>query len=226
MTTDSQLFRLSPETRSGHQRTLAEHVAADLHAAILRREFPGGSALRINDLAERFETSAMPVREALRRLAGLGLVEILPHRGARVLELSVEDLEDTYRVRRALEPLALHDAATRITETQLFEAAAALERHENHLDAGDVESARQAHTDFHFLLYRAAGSPWLLRAIEPVWQNSERYRFASGDTDRVRSHGEHEELLTTCRAHKPEAAHEAMERHLNGALARLRSSMA
>lgn len=213
---------------SQNPRTLADRVVGELHLAILQGEFDGGSHLRITELAERFDTSAMPVREALRRLAGLGLVEILPHRGARVLELSVDDLEDTYRTRVALETLAITDAAARFTSEQQTAATAALAEHERLLEVGDVEAARHAHTRFHFLLYEASGSRWLLRAIEPVWQNSERYRFASGgdETSRARSHTEHLKLLEACAEHDVEAARSAMAQHLSGAHSRMRAHMA
>src|SRR4051794_30652230 len=101
--TNHDLFELSPENGSGLQRTMADRVTVEIHRLIIMGDIEPGSALPIRDLADRFGTSAMPVREALRRLGALGLVEIAPHRGARVAEVSIEDLEDTYRVRLLLE---------------------------------------------------------------------------------------------------------------------------
>src|SRR5438093_22182 len=75
---------------------------------------PGGR-LRIEDLAELLEMSPMPIREALRRLDSAGLVEHVPHRGARVAELSLPDLREVYEARLALEPLAVQQAAVRFT---------------------------------------------------------------------------------------------------------------
>ncbi|MPV36908.1 GntR family transcriptional regulator [Georgenia subflava] len=226
MSTSSQLFDLA-EAGTGIQRTLAERVAVELHRAILRGDFEAGAWLRIQEIAEHYETSAMPVREALRRLGALGLVEVVPHRGARVAELSVADLEDTYATRLALEPIVVAAAARRFTSGQAAEAGRALDRHEELLDAREIDAARAAHTEFHFLLYRASGSRWLLRAIDPVWQNSERYRFAAPrDRDaQERSHAEHSEILRACVEHDPEAAAEAMMRHLNGAMERMRHAM-
>jgi DNA-binding GntR family transcriptional regulator len=223
----SAMFQLSPESTTGVQRTMAEQVASELHRLILRGTLPAGSHLRIQELAERFETSSMPVREALRKLAALGLVDLVPHRGARVCELSVEDLEDTYRARLALEPLVVASAAESFTEDQARAAEDALTRHEAHLAAGENDAARRAHTEFHFLLYQAAGSRWLLRAIEPGWQNSERYRFSRVHADAYndRSHQEHVELLHACRAQDPARAQEAMRVHLQGAMSRMRAAM-
>ncbi|WP_127125528.1 GntR family transcriptional regulator [Georgenia sp. SYP-B2076] len=222
---DHDLFELSPDSTAGIQRTMADRVTVEIHRLIIMGEIEPGSALPIRDLADRFGTSAMPVREALRRLGGLGLVEITPHRGARVAEISVEDLEDTYRVRLVLEPLAVASAAEVVDEAQLERAADALARHNAAMDAGDLDRARTAHTEFHFLLYQGAGSRWLQRAIEPVWQNSDRYRFAAPGGEKDRSRAEHTEILEACRAHDPAAAEGAMRRHLEGALGRIRTAM-
>ena len=90
----------------GPYRTMAESVAAEIHRLILTGVYAPGEALRIQDLAERFQTSSMPVREALRQLSATGIVDVAPHRGARVARISVEDLDDTFAVRLALEPMA------------------------------------------------------------------------------------------------------------------------
>ncbi|KAA9085442.1 GntR family transcriptional regulator [Microbacterium radiodurans] len=223
----SLAFELTPSPSALGHRTLADNVAEALHQAILRGEYPAGTWLRIQDLAATFETSSMPVREALRRVAALGLVEVVPHRGARVVELSVADLEDTYRTRRVIEGALVGEAAREFTAETEAAAAAALEEHERLIDAGSVEAARQAHTAFHFAIYRASQSRWLLRSLEPVWQNSERYRFASpADTSaRSRSHQEHTEILQACADRDADRARHAIELHLDGAVRRIRGAM-
>ncbi|MFD1504865.1 GntR family transcriptional regulator [Georgenia yuyongxinii] len=220
-------YELSPDRVAGMHDTLSDRVTAELHRLILIGELPAGSPLPIQSLAERFSTSAMPVREALRRLASLGLVDIAAHRGARVRDLTVADLEDTYRMRLTLEPLAVSLAAERSEESVAQLAEDALDRHEQHLGAGALEDARRAHTDFHFSLYRGSGSRWLVRAIEPVWQNSERYRFSAhrGDSDPHRSHAEHMHILKAYRASDAVAAELAMREHLQGAMTRMQAAI-
>lgn len=207
-------------------RTLADTAASELHRMILSGELPAGSPLRLTDLAAQLEMSPMPVRDAMRRMEALGLVEIIPHKGARVRELTEDDLRDTYEVRVELESLATARAALRITPEALERAAEALERHQRLLEAGDVDSARKAHTDFHFGIYHASGSLWLPRAIEPVWQNSERYRFAVPDAERRRlSHLEHRAILDACAAHDPDAAAAALRAHLESTVDRIIAAM-
>src|SRR5215207_6090825 len=161
-------LELTPDGRSG-RRTLAEEAAAEVHELILSGELPSGTALRLEELAKRLDMSQMPIREGLRRMQALGLVEIVPHKGAWVREL-------------ALESLAVRAAATRFSEADATLARTALAEHVRLSKVGDIIASRQAHTEFHFAIYRAGGSRWLPRAIEPVWQNSERYRFGSRQT--------------------------------------------
>lgn len=219
-------FRLSPQGGT-RQRTLAETAAAELHKMIMSGELAAGTHLRLVELAAALDMSAMPIREGLRRLEALGLVEIIPHRGAWVREVSLEDLDDTHATRLALETLAIRMAAERFTAEDADAAGEALREHVRLSGADDPIPARQAHTAFHFALYRACGSRWLPRAIEPVWENSERYRFATRSTpagrDRIRA--EHQAILQACVAHDPEAAAAALTTHLENAARRIRESM-
>jgi DNA-binding GntR family transcriptional regulator len=207
-------MRLSdPEAAPGH-RTLAEKAFETLHRAIVTGRLRPGERLPIIELADVLEMSAMPIREAVRRLDAEGLVENIPHRGARVTELSLEDLAEVYEARLALEPLALRRAAERFTPEH---ARVARERLEVLSAMPDDNSGvtSDAHTAFHFALYAAADSSWLLRLIRPLWETSERYCLAMPSVRRLASRGhEHEELLAACVAREPARAALALHEHL------------
>lgn len=209
------------------QRTLADSATSALHDAILTGELAAGASLRLGELAEALGMSMMPVREALRRLAAIGLVEIVPHKGAWVRELTVDDAQDTLDTRIALETLAIQRAAAQFTEQHAETAAAALQRHVTAAKRGDNVAARLAHTEFHFTIYQASGSTWLVRALEPVWQNSERYRFAGPRRSSLpASTREHQAILDACTAHDPARAAEALETHLRRSHERIVKNMA
>ena len=220
-------LELLPGGGKGGRRTLAEHAAAELHQLILSGELPSGTPLRLVELASRLEMSQMPVREGLRRLEALGLVEIIPHRGAWVRDLSLADLRDTHETRLALESLAVRAAAARFDHQDFEKAAAALAEHLRLSVAQDSAGAREAHADFHFAIYRASGSEWLPRASEPMWQNSERYRFGSRPTAFLieRNRQEHQAILDACVARNPDAAEQALRNHLAGAFERITETM-
>lgn len=197
-------------------RTLAESAFRRLQEAILNGELPPGARLRIEDLAAALDMSPMPVREALRRLDALGLIQHVPHRGARVAELSIDDLRDTYEARLALETLAIRRAATRFGDADAKAAASALAKFVRAHQHDDLAAARAAHTQFHFGLYSASGYNWVNRLIGSLWENSERYRIASLPgrgrlEDRQR---EHERILEACIAHDAQRAARELHNHL------------
>ena len=205
-----------PRPPAGH-RTLAEKAYLWLHQAIIDGEISPGERLPIEELADALEMSPMPIREALRRLDAAGLVEHVPHRGARVRELTLDDLREVYEARLALEPLAVVHAAERFTDEDAARARDALGRHVAAYRHGTPVEALATHTEFHFALYEAARSRWLLRLITPIWESSERYRLAVArrpGTPLAERREEHERILAACVAHEPERAAGTLRLHL------------
>lgn len=199
-------------------RTVAEDAYAILHEAICTGRLAPGQRLPTQDLAVAMGMSAMPVREALRRLHADGLVENIPHRGGSVTRLSLDDLAQIYEARLALEPLAIRRAAARFSDEDGEHAAAALLALERQVDQdNDDISAWAAHTAFHFALYKPSGSDWLIRLITPLWESSERYRLASSAKRSIgRRSLEHRRILDACLSHDPDGAAQALHGHLIG----------
>ncbi len=166
---------LKPPSR----KTAADEAERALFQGITSGAIPPGAPLRLQDLADRLDMSMMPIREAIRRLQGLGLVEVVPHKGAWVRPLTLQDLRDTYFTRIHLESLAVQAAASRMEPEAAGRARAALAESQAAEKRGDPMTARAAHERFHFELYEASGSVWLVHSIWPVWRNSERYRVES-----------------------------------------------
>jgi DNA-binding GntR family transcriptional regulator len=212
---ESHLAVLSAgEGNSGGHRTLAEKAFETLHTAIITGRLRPGTRLPIEELAQRLEMSPMPIREAVRRLDAAGLVENIPHRGARVSELSVDDLAEVYEARIALEVLAIRRAAERFTRRHAAHARTCLHQLEQVTDVVSAEFAA-AHARFHFALYEAAGSAWLLRLIRPVWETSERYCLDDPQALQLEARsGEHLQILQHCEAGDPMLAARALHEHL------------
>ena len=195
---------------------MAEAALERLREAIIMGELTPGTPLRLEDLARSLGMSISPIREAVRQLEALGLAEHVPHHVAKVMGLDVEELRELFSIRLALESMALRRAA------ELFDAADE-EAARAHLTAcdearhrGDTRAGVRAHTAYHFALYDAARSSWLLRLIRPAWDSCERYRPVLLTAGAV--HDRHEELdvelLEACTAHEPDRAAAALREHL------------
>jgi DNA-binding GntR family transcriptional regulator len=196
---------------------MAEFALEQLREAIILGELSAGTPLRLDELARSLGMSISPIREAVRQLEALGLAKHVPHQGARVLDFDVDDLRDLFQVRLALESLAVRRAAERFTDEDAENARAALERFDEMAAAGDVRGTMRAHTDFHFTLYEASQSQWLVALIRPAWDRSERFRPAlltskTGPQERHRRFDD--QLLAACARHDPDAAGQALHDHL------------
>src|SRR3982075_1512968 len=109
-------LRQPPAEGRIRHRTMAEFALEQLREAIILGELPAGTPLRLEDLARQLGMSISPIREAVRQLEALGLAEHVPHHGAKVMPLDVEELRELFAVRLALEGMAVRRAA------ELFQA--------------------------------------------------------------------------------------------------------
>jgi len=195
---------------------MAEAALERLREAIIMGELTPGTPLRLEDLARQLGMSISPIREAVRQLEALGLAEHVPHHGAKVMRLDVEELRELFSIRLALESMAVRRAAALFEESNAQSARAHLTAYDEARHRGDIRAAVRAHGSFHFALYEAAKSGWLLRLIRPAWDSCERYRpvlLAEG-TVQDRHEELDVELLEACVTHDEDRAAQAMHLHL------------
>jgi DNA-binding GntR family transcriptional regulator len=210
---------------------LTDQVYAVLHEAIISGELPGGTRLRIRDVAEKVGTSVMPVREAIRRLEEAGLAEREPHKGAVVKRLSLEELVHVYDMRRLVEGEAARLGSERSTaedcermqaEYDLLVTAVHEDRVVDHLDHDEALLTT---------LYAASGNPVLVDTIQRLWQHCRPYKivFAQGALD---AHdGEwlwryQRDLIAAARAHDGAAALALSDASLDSATRRIKTLLA
>ena len=208
---------MATERTGIRHRTMAEAALDELREAIVLGELVPGTPLRLEDLAASLGMSISPIREAVRQLEALGLAEHVPHHGAKVVALDVDELRDLFGVRLALETMAVQRAAERFEEGDRERAAALLDECVDARARGDLRRAMRAHGEFHFALYGASRSPWLVRLIRPAWESCERYRaalLAQQGSLQDRHQAIDQQLLEACAARAPERAADALYRHL------------
>lgn len=205
------------------RRTLAEQVYEALRAAILDDEFLPGAELQEPGLAERYQVSRGPVREALRLLAADGLVAIIPRRGARVRPLTRQDFLGVYQVREVLESLAVKLAVPRLTRAHLDELRGYLDEIERASAATDISAVLRANREFHQLFVRESGNVALQAAYQQVRGLIARYQRRSmalrGGTATLAE--EHRAIYEAAEARDTEAAVEFTRRHIRVPLWRL-----
>ena len=196
---------------------MAEAALERLREAIILGELPPGTPLRLEELAQRLGTSISPIREAVRQLEALGLAEHVPHHGAKVMGLDVEELRELFSIRLAMETMAVRQASLLFDAEGEARARANLAAYDEARHRSDTLAAMREHTAFHFTIYEAARSGWLLRLIRPCWDSCERYRpvlLAERGALQDRHEQLDEELLDACAAHDAGRAAAALRAHL------------
>jgi DNA-binding GntR family transcriptional regulator len=167
-----------PERRP---QTRAEWVESEIRRAILEGRLAAGERLNMTALSETLNVSPTPLREALQRLAGNGLITLSPQRGAYVSELTSTDLGDIYKLRLLLEPKAAEIAAERVTEESRERIRQAHTRLAQTYGASvsDIVAREAAHREFHVAVVANCASPRLLEIVTELLDHSARYRVVA-----------------------------------------------
>ena len=150
---------------------LADQVRDRLLEGILDGSYPPDSRIVETSVARELGTSQAPVREALRGLESLGVVEITPFRGARVRQLQPDELLGAYVVRSAIETLGAKLAVPRISQRDIEELAGLAEKMKRAADAGDGHKVAEYDVNFHGRIIELSGNRTLIR----VWRSLEPF---------------------------------------------------
>ncbi|MCY4465130.1 MAG: GntR family transcriptional regulator [Chloroflexi bacterium] len=143
--------------------SLSDKIESHLKQEILSGDLMPGQRLTIDDIAERLQVSAMPVRDAVRRLDDLGFLKVAPRRGVFVEDFDQTRFRHTMEVRIALESLAVELAAPRIPEEQILAAREAYVRGGQHfIETGDLSRLVECDNLLHELIVSHSQNPLLI----------------------------------------------------------------
>lgn len=199
--------------------TISADLAEQLSQAIIRGEIAQGSKLSEPELAKRFGVSRGPLREAIVRLEGMGLVTRQPNVGARVVKLSTEDVAETFAIREALEGMAARLAAEKASDEELQELGALLDSHEAILNenAESHYANQEGNYDFHNRIIRASRNTQLTTLLsEELYARIRMYRRQTADhrTDPRQALREHRAILDAIGNREGDLAEMLMRRHI------------
>ncbi len=224
----SRIGRPERSTRSPRVRSLADVAWLEIREQILTGQLPPGAAVGLKEQADLLGLSIMPVRDAVNRLKHEGLIVQIPQREAYVAQLSLEDMEDIYSVRAAIEAIAVERACRTFSRAHYDGLLHTLDEFMDAYESGDARGGREMHRRFHLDLYAIAESPTLDRLIPPLIDATERYRTMSqslrGSVKQRRA--EHQAILDACLAHDAGRARDMLVEHLQRTVADVRTYLA
>jgi len=203
--------------------SVEESVYRALREEIGRLALAPGRRLRLEELADRFQVSLTPVRQALRRLESDGLVVSVRRRGSRVAPLSVAELEEIQALRLGLETFLARHGAEGCTDEALAEMEAARKEMERAFREGDLDAYIGSFWSLRDACYGCARRPRLQRALEDQRIRVERYVLTlCRDPDAFANlRRGPDTLLEACRARDGDAAEAATRDALLWVLAEL-----
>lgn len=155
---------------------MSEKLRESIEEEIATGALPPGAHLDEIELAQRFGVSRTPIREALSLLAGEGLLEIRPRRGAVVAHLTPQRLIEMFEVMAELEAMCARLASRRITEQELNELSAAHQACVVAAEKKDSDSYFYANEKFHRAIYAAAQNQFLLEQATALQRRLRPYR--------------------------------------------------
>jgi len=223
----AEIARVVVEAAPGAEKIpAAERVYAYVKAAILDRAYPGGELLTEGELASAVGVSRTPVREALLRLEESGLVKLYPKKGALVLPVLPQEINDVLEARELIETHAAAKVWPR--RKQLIEALTRrVEEMRAHRKAGDAKSFLEADRAFHEAIVDAAGNEILSKLYNSLRDRQVRMGVSGIEVQPARmdkSITAHQEMINALGGNSVKRFRELVVGHIDSAAADLRGS--
>ncbi len=212
-------------------QTLAEKVFSELATAIVRGELAPGEKLSEQALVTRYGGSRAPIREAIQKLEARNLVVRVPHAGARVVSLSLEELRDIYEVRLELESMACRLAAERMSDADISALEKLLEEHARSIEADQGLSYYQksGNLDFHYRIIEGSKNSRLHQMLcGDLYHIIRMYRYRTSTSSErpLQALKEHQRIVEAIKSRDPQLAELLMRRHILVSLTNLETRLA
>jgi DNA-binding GntR family transcriptional regulator len=204
-------------TFPARHRTAREFVLENMRTAMVEGRLRPGQGLDYRELAEQMGVSRTPVREAIKILEVQGFVTQRPFSTPVVSQLSAEQIEDVYTIRKALEGIAAYDACLKIDAKGLQALKRLTTEEARAIERNDGPAWTRCNRRFHTRLYGASGKLFLCRYIDWLLDLSTFYMITAAQflTERLKgSNLDHIEIIRACEHREPEVVRELVQNHL------------
>jgi len=210
--------QISDSQAGSEDSTLSGQTTTALREAIIKGDLAPGTKLNEPKLAEQFQVSRGPLREAIRRLVSMGLVTHVPHQGASVATLDLPSVMELYDVREALEGKAAALAAENMQSEEIESLKNILEMHRNHHASNAGEYLHlDGDLDFHYQIIKGSGNKMLEHQLcDELYHLIRMFRV---QTSRFKSRPdtalvEHQQLIYAIEQRNPQMAELVMRHHI------------
>ncbi len=201
---------------SGSFETKTTYVSSRLRELIIGGQLEPGTRIRQNEIAEAFNVSATPVREAIRQLQSEGFIDSSPHMGAQVANSRHENLAEVFHLRALLEARLTSFAVPHLTKSDLAELRKRAAAFRKAVRARDPTELRQTNYRLHRKIWEAAQQPVTLELVNGLWARFPREIISVVPGRALRSAREHDALLKALEAGDADTAERLVSEHILG----------
>jgi DNA-binding GntR family transcriptional regulator len=201
----------------GLYTTKKDLVVETIREAIISGRLKPDQKLLQNEIAAQLQMSPTPVREALKQLEVEGLLVYSPHKGVRVANFSLREASEIYRIRGALETLAIRLATPNLDHTRLEKLAELVESMQVLTQQNKLAKLRQANREFHRIISQAAGSHRLYQMLDSLHQQFPWGHLGVVPGRRAQAVKEHQAILESLQRRDAQLAAELMQQHVENA---------
>lgn len=208
---------LKTEQKQEQLKSLPQDLFNKLRDDILQNKIKAGEKLTEQRICQEYKVSRTPVREAFQKLELDGLIEIIPNRGAFVLGLTRQDIEDMYELRAAYESIAVKWAIDRMTPEEYEEMQEAFELMEFYTMKKDPVKMLAINTRFHQIIYNGTRNRMLQHTLTSYQVYTKNTKYSSEYITEYMEEvlDEHRQIFQAFQARDKEAASEAAVRHMH-----------
>jgi DNA-binding GntR family transcriptional regulator len=217
--------RFAELAQSASPKQCREWLVQHLRELVLSGAVKPGEWLRQEKFAQQYGVSQTPVREALKQLCAEGVLEHVPYRGIRVVEITLTDVNDLYECRTFIEGMAARYAASNISEPQLAQLRDLFARMQQRLGPRYIAEYRELNRAFHRVIFDASGRSLLVRTLAQMWASFPSMLWSNfsqtapaplpgRDKTDVQEHGA---ILAALEARHPDDAERSMRAHIQHA---------
>jgi DNA-binding GntR family transcriptional regulator len=201
-------------------QTITSDISEKLINAIVNGEIAPGSKLSEPKLAQQFNISRGPLREAIRRLEGLNLVYHVPREGVKVVTLELKEIIEIYHVREALEGLAAGLAARNMEQQDIDELHKLLALHEQYIDDNGEYFRQEGDFDFHYKIIQGSKNQLLIKQLcHELYHLVRMFRYQTRKLKFRTQQAliEHKQLVNAIEQRDEQLAELLMRRHISRA---------
>ncbi|HLR14222.1 MAG TPA: GntR family transcriptional regulator [Bacillota bacterium] len=209
------------------KESIKQNVYNTLKKAILTKQLSPGSQLVEHTISAHLNVSRTPIRSAIQLLADEGLVEMIPNRGAFVINPTREEVVQAYELRKDLEIMAVRDSIGQFTTEDFASMELLISKEKNALKEQNFEAYVEINAAFHIALTKKCNNIFLIEFIETLIQRTSAYlmlfdRFLEETASQPYGYKEHQDIIQLLKEENEKPLIETIQNHFNNAIENLK----